>query len=328
MECSQLRPCDGHVCMDLELTFSERQACVRAGTAWLQEYRELIKREQAALRREVLDARKQVRQWRREEKECAAKAARSPRPMHVIEARASQMAKTTYVAMLRAAQTKAGLGYQVGRDALSAAKRGRQAEIVARQNKRVIERSEKAAIAAESKRRHAELMELYKRKREMRKAAWEREKVDMDRRYREAQTVLARFAGKNSNRYSSPAERAQARKEYMRAHALVWNRDRGYTGRSESSLKRAKRKGVEIVNRPAVREFYRKMRDPHAAVYCTWCPGMTPLAVNERTVDHVIPLAQGGKHCVSNFVYACRSCNSSKSDMLPDEFVEKMLTER
>lgn len=190
-----------------------------------------------------------------------------------------------------------------------------------------------ATISAESKRRHAELMELYKQKREMRKAVWEQEKVEAEKRYQEAKRNIAAFGehktyGNGRLRYRTEAERIAARKEYQRLYALIWARDHGYAGNAGSSIRRARRKGVEIVNRPAVREFYRKMRDPHATVYCTWCPGMTPLAVNERTVDHVIPLAQGGKHCVSNFVYACRSCNSSKSDMLPDEFVEKMLAER
>ena len=32
------------------------------------------------------------------------------------------------------------------------------------------------------------------------------------------------------------------------------------------------------------------------------------------TVDHVIPLAAGGPHCLSNLRPACRSCNSSKGD--------------
>jgi 5-methylcytosine-specific restriction endonuclease McrA len=32
------------------------------------------------------------------------------------------------------------------------------------------------------------------------------------------------------------------------------------------------------------------------------------------TVDHVIPLAAGGPHCLSNLRPACRSCNSSKGN--------------
>jgi 5-methylcytosine-specific restriction endonuclease McrA len=30
------------------------------------------------------------------------------------------------------------------------------------------------------------------------------------------------------------------------------------------------------------------------------------------TIDHIIPLARGGRHSIGNFVSACHSCNSKK----------------
>lgn len=38
------------------------------------------------------------------------------------------------------------------------------------------------------------------------------------------------------------------------------------------------------------------------------------------TLDHVIPLARGGKHTISNIVPCCPSCNSSKNDKLLEEW--------
>lgn len=48
---------------------------------------------------------------------------------------------------------------------------------------------------------------------------------------------------------------------------------------------------------------------------CTYCG-----AVEEITVDHVVPLSRGGKHEADNLAPACSSCNSSKSDRLLSEW--------
>jgi 5-methylcytosine-specific restriction endonuclease McrA len=37
-------------------------------------------------------------------------------------------------------------------------------------------------------------------------------------------------------------------------------------------------------------------------------------------VDHVIPRSRGGSHDERNLVPACKSCNSSKRDLLPQEW--------
>jgi len=45
----------------------------------------------------------------------------------------------------------------------------------------------------------------------------------------------------------------------------------------------------------------------------------------DLTLDHFEPLATGGAHCVSNFVFACISCNSSKRDLDPFDFMAKRI---
>lgn len=45
-------------------------------------------------------------------------------------------------------------------------------------------------------------------------------------------------------------------------------------------------------------------RDGHRCVYCG--------AVEDLTLDHVVPLSRGGANDVSNLTTACRPCNSSK----------------
>lgn len=41
---------------------------------------------------------------------------------------------------------------------------------------------------------------------------------------------------------------------------------------------------------------------------CFYCGG------EAATLDHVIPIAKGGRHSIGNLVAACKSCNSSKKD--------------
>ena len=38
------------------------------------------------------------------------------------------------------------------------------------------------------------------------------------------------------------------------------------------------------------------------------------------TIDHIIPVARGGRHAIGNFLGACGSCNCSKNDMLLVEY--------
>ena len=48
---------------------------------------------------------------------------------------------------------------------------------------------------------------------------------------------------------------------------------------------------------------------------CYWC------GMDADTVDHIIPVAKGGLDIDDNLVAACRKCNFSKRDKLPDEFI-------
>lgn len=43
-------------------------------------------------------------------------------------------------------------------------------------------------------------------------------------------------------------------------------------------------------------------------------------ATEDIQVDHVVPLARGGKHEIDNLAPACRSCNASKKDKLLSEW--------
>lgn len=42
--------------------------------------------------------------------------------------------------------------------------------------------------------------------------------------------------------------------------------------------------------------------------------------IDDLTIDHIVPLAKGGKNVAENLQLAHRSCNAAKSDMMPDEY--------
>jgi 5-methylcytosine-specific restriction endonuclease McrA len=53
---------------------------------------------------------------------------------------------------------------------------------------------------------------------------------------------------------------------------------------------------------------------------CYYC--MAALTPETATMDHVIPLSQGGKSTKGNVVPACKECNNKKKDMNTIEWME------
>lgn len=67
------------------------------------------------------------------------------------------------------------------------------------------------------------------------------------------------------------------------------------------------------------------LRRVYAEKTCAYCEQITH--IDDRTIDHRVPLARRGKHSASNLVMACRTCNSSKRHMPEAKFrkqLEKM----
>ena len=59
----------------------------------------------------------------------------------------------------------------------------------------------------------------------------------------------------------------------------------------------------------------------HQAPHCAYCG--VPLLPDDITMDHKIPLAQGGKSTKGNVVIACKPCNTKKGTL---STVEALLT--
>lgn len=57
---------------------------------------------------------------------------------------------------------------------------------------------------------------------------------------------------------------------------------------------------------------------------CQYCGRKPP--PDEWTIDHVLPVSQGGKTTFENCVLACYSCNSKKANRTPEQAHMKLLT--
>lgn len=79
---------------------------------------------------------------------------------------------------------------------------------------------------------------------------------------------------------------------------------------SESEIKKQRQIAKELRKTP----WWRKKK---ADGICHYCGKKFP--PDELTMDHLIPLAKGGKSIKANLVPACKDCNNSKKNKLPFE---------
>lgn len=63
-------------------------------------------------------------------------------------------------------------------------------------------------------------------------------------------------------------------------------------------------------------------RNKLAQGVCYYCGKKVPSS--QLTMDHVVPLARGGKSVKANLVTTCKMCNNKKKTLLPLEWEEYM----
>lgn len=91
---------------------------------------------------------------------------------------------------------------------------------------------------------------------------------------------------------------------------------------SEQHTRREKAKAREL-------RLSRWWQNLIAQADCYYC--QKPLKKEEVTMDHIVPLAQGGKSTPGNVVPSCKSCNNLKRDMTAVEWLlhlESLATNR
>ena len=48
------------------------------------------------------------------------------------------------------------------------------------------------------------------------------------------------------------------------------------------------------------------------------------ITLSEMTIDHIVPLDRNGENSVNNLQCACYACNQFKSNILPEDFMERI----
>lgn len=86
-------------------------------------------------------------------------------------------------------------------------------------------------------------------------------------------------------------------------------------------LRQALKKSVTVGDPKLIEAFYRHVSTA-PRLRCHYCKRVTRKA--DRQVDHIISLAKGGKHCVSNLCCSCRPCNQRKGKKTDEEFTGQL----
>ena len=61
-------------------------------------------------------------------------------------------------------------------------------------------------------------------------------------------------------------------------------------------------------------------KNRRASNICYYCETSTPAL--QLTMDHLVPLARGGRSIKSNLVPCCKSCNTQKKNLLTIEWIQ------
>ena len=80
---------------------------------------------------------------------------------------------------------------------------------------------------------------------------------------------------------------------------------------SEKDIKRERSKARELRSS----QWWKRKRDKGTCHYC----GRSFLP-KELTMDHIVPIARGGKTTKGNVVPCCKECNNQKKQLLPMEW--------
>ena len=131
----------------------------------------------------------------------------------------------------------------------------------------------------------------------------------------------------------------KAHPELVREHKRKWNAEHAEQGRERSrrwavvNAGRAKKnvRQWRVANPDAVKLNHQRRRarkagngvfivNPQEIKRLFSRPCYLCNTAPSTTLDHIVPLAKGGRHAIGNLLGACRSCNSRKHDMFLFEF--------
>ena len=85
----------------------------------------------------------------------------------------------------------------------------------------------------------------------------------------------------------------------------------GFDGVEDAEIRRERSKARELRKT----RWWQQKTAPGTCYYCK-----QKVAYRNITMDHLVPLARGGKSTKDNLVPCCKTCNSKKKSMLPLEW--------
>ena len=112
----------------------------------------------------------------------------------------------------------------------------------------------------------------------------------------------------------------QARKHYQQnpdpriAQSMRWKKDNPDRYKHHKKVNQHKRRSSQTVPYTTQQLIDRLALFNNCCVYCGTCDNIT--------IDHFLPLALGGINALHNLVPACSSCNSSKNDSEPVQWMQ------
>lgn len=86
--------------------------------------------------------------------------------------------------------------------------------------------------------------------------------------------------------------------------------------RDEQHIKRERAKARELRKTP----YYQNLFQKGICYYCG-----KKFSKEELTLDHIVPVARGGKSTRGNLVVCCKSCNQAKKYLTPAEMILRQL---
>lgn len=89
----------------------------------------------------------------------------------------------------------------------------------------------------------------------------------------------------------------------------------------EEEIRREKAKARELRHS----QWWKRRCDKGVCHYCG-----RPFPPKQLTMDHIVPIARGGKTTKGNVAPCCKECNTRKKSMLPmewAEYIERLRTE-
>ena len=87
----------------------------------------------------------------------------------------------------------------------------------------------------------------------------------------------------------------------------------------QADLKRERQKARELRQS----QWWKRRLAKGTCYYCG-----RPTSPKELTMDHIVPIARGGKSTKSNVVPCCKECNTAKKQLLPMEWEAYLVSVR